>query len=92
MIIKVDRNRKVFDDVDSALSIVTDWFTSNNLVLNAKNAKCIKFALPNIRNLGPNIVLGNDDLETVKSTLFLGVTYIKPSGKTQFSRLRHQKN
>ena len=74
LIFKVDRNRQVFDDVNSALSMVTDWFTSNNLVLNAKKTKCIKFALPNVRNLGPNIVLGNDELETVNSAVFLGIT------------------
>ena len=74
LIFKVDRNRQDFDDVNSALSMVTDWFTTNNLVLNAKKTKCIKFALPNVRNLGPNIVLNKVVLETVDSAVFLGIT------------------
>lgn len=74
LIFKVDRNRQVFDDVNNALSRVIDWFTANNLVLNPKKTKCVKFALPNVRNLGPNIVLGNVELETVDSALFLGIT------------------
>lgn len=74
LIFKVDRNRHDFDDVNSALSMVTDWFTTNNLVLNAKKTKIIKFALPNVRNLGPNIILANQELETADSAVFLGIT------------------
>ena len=74
LIFKVDRNRQDFDDVNSALAMVTHWFTTNNLVLNAKKTKCIKFALPNVRNLGPNVVLDKKVLETVDSAVFLGIT------------------
>ena len=74
LIFKVDRNRQQFDDVNNALSLVTHWFTANNLVLNAKKTKCVKFTLPNVKHLGPNIILNNEVLETVKSTVFLGIT------------------
>lgn len=74
LIFKVDRNRQNFDDINGTLSMVTDWFTTNNLVLNAKKTKCIKFALPNVRNLGPNISLNDEVLDTVDSAIFLGIT------------------
>ena len=60
--------------MNSCLSLVTHWFTANNLVLNAKKTKCIKFALPNVKNLGPSVVLNNEEIETVQATTFLGIT------------------
>ena len=77
LIFKVDRNRQNFDNVNTALSQVTHWFTVNNLVLNAKKTKCIKFTLPNVKNLGPKIILDSNVLETVDSTVFLGITVDK---------------
>ena len=74
LIFKVGRNRDHFDEVNSALNEVTKWFTANNLVLNAKKTKCIKFTLPNVKHLGPNIELNNEMLEASTSTLFLGIT------------------
>lgn len=74
LIFKVNRNRNDFNEINNTLTRVTHWFSINNLVLNAKKTKCIKFATPNVKNLGPNIVINNEVLETVESTVFLGVT------------------
>ena len=77
LIFKVDRNGQNFDNVNDALLQVTHWFTVNNLVLNAKKTKCIKFTLPNVKNLGPKIILDSNILETVDSTVFLVITVDK---------------
>lgn len=53
---------------------VTEWFATNNLALNAKKTKCIKFSLPNVGQIDSKLVLDKEKLEFVKDTLFLGIT------------------
>ncbi|CAH2233236.1 jg20124 [Pararge aegeria aegeria] len=48
---QTDRCKDNFDDVNRALSHVSDWFTVNNLLLNAKKNKCLEFVLPNVKNV-----------------------------------------
>ena len=74
LIFKVDRKQTNFDDVNSTLCRVLKWFTANNLVLNTKKTKCIKFSLPNVRPVVTDLVMDGDSLELVDSTVFLGVT------------------
>ena len=74
LIFNIDRNKNNFDDVNSALTTVLNWFTVNNLQLNAKKTKCIHFILPNVRNVDVRINLNGNNLELVESTVFLGVT------------------
>ncbi|KAL0883669.1 hypothetical protein ABMA27_015794 [Loxostege sticticalis] len=47
LIFKTKRGQETFDDVNNALSHVLNWFTVNNLLLNATKTKCIKFTMPN---------------------------------------------
>ncbi|CAH2245090.1 jg15928 [Pararge aegeria aegeria] len=44
---KINRRELAFDDVNNSLAKVVQWFEANNLVLNGKKTKCIKFTLPN---------------------------------------------
>ena len=67
-------NRVVKDDVNNALLQVHNWFTANNLVLNEKKTKCIRFALPNVKSRDCDIVLNKEKLEFVDKTVFLGIT------------------
>lgn len=73
LIFKVDRLKDNFDDVNSSLAQVLDWFTVNNLLLNAKKTKCIKFTLPNVVLKPTNIVINGESLKLVDSTSFLGL-------------------
>lgn len=74
LIFKVKRQENNLDDANTALSHVLDWFTANNLLLNSKKTKCIKFTLPNVRQVENSIILGTDRLELVDETVFLGIT------------------
>uniref|UniRef100_A0A2H1VUE0 SFRICE_004274 n=1 Tax=Spodoptera frugiperda TaxID=7108 RepID=A0A2H1VUE0_SPOFR len=61
-------------DVNSSILRVYDWFTINNLALNEKKTKCIKFCLPNVQNNECYVALNGQKLEFVKETIFLGIT------------------
>lgn len=74
LVFNIDRNKQNYDDVNETLAKVLNWFTTNNLQLNAKKTKCIKFTLPNVRNNTCDINLNGEKLELVDSTVFLGVT------------------
>lgn len=73
LIFKVDRSKSNYDDVNDSLSRVLEWFTVNNLLLNAKKTKCIKFTLPNVKHYPTNIKINGETLDLVKSTIFLGL-------------------
>lgn len=74
LIFKTDRRQEIFDDVNNALSKVLDWFTTNNLLLNAKKTKCLKFTMPNVKQVNTNITVNNERIELINSTVFLGIT------------------
>jgi hypothetical protein len=73
LIFKIDRSKANFDDVNSAVSKVLHWFTTNNLLLNPNKTKCIKFSLPNVRQVKTEIKINNDLIQCVDSTSFLGI-------------------
>lgn len=77
LIFKTDRHSSCFDEVNSTLSKVVNWFTSNNLLLNAKKTKCIQFELPNVKSPPPNIMLNGEILDLVDDTVFLGIAVDK---------------
>lgn len=74
LIFKVDRKKTNFDDVNSALIKVFDWFTVNNLLLNSNKTKCVRFTMPNVKQLDINLTLNNEIVSFVDSTIFLGIT------------------
>ena len=74
LIFKINRRAQDLDDVNNALLQVHNWFTANNLVLNGKKTKCIRFALPNVKSSNSDIVLNKEVLEFVDKTIFLGIT------------------
>lgn len=73
LVFKVDRSKANYDDVNASLSRVLNWFTVNNLLLNSKKTKCIKFTLPNVLNRPANIEINGEALTLVDSTTFLGL-------------------
>ncbi len=75
LIFKLNRRSNNYDEVNNALTKVHNWFTKNNLVLNDKKTKCIRFILPNVKsNVCDDILLNGQKLEFVKETTFLGIT------------------
>lgn len=74
LIFKTDRQKDNYDDVSNALSQVMNWFSTNNLLLNPKKTKCLKFALPNVGHLDTRININGEPLEIVDKAVFLGIT------------------
>ncbi|KAA5612507.1 hypothetical protein F3H15_34020, partial [Pseudomonas aeruginosa] len=46
LLFKIKRQLEDYDDVNDAISRVVHWFSVNNLLLNNKKTKCIKFTTP----------------------------------------------
>jgi hypothetical protein len=75
LIFEVDRRQSNFESINNAISTVENWFTANNLLLNAKKTKCIKFTLPNVKQINNSkIAINGDTMEFENQTVFLGVT------------------
>lgn len=77
LLFKVNRQQSDYDEVNNAIDKIVKWFTANNLLLNEKKTKCVKFSLPNVRQVPTNIYVKNEKLELVPSTVFLGITVDK---------------
>lgn len=60
--------------VNTALKQLHEWFTVNNLVLNAKKTKCIHFKLPNVAHSIGSVKINNEVLDVIENTVFLGIT------------------
>lgn len=71
---KLKRQQSDFDDVNNAISKVVKWFNVNNLLLNEKKTKCIRFILPNVKQVKANVIIKNEELALVDTTVFLGIT------------------
>lgn len=74
LIFKVKRQQSNYDEVNNAISSIVNWFTVNNLLLNEKKTKCIKFVLPNVNPVTTDIFIKGQRLDLVQSTVFLGIT------------------
>lgn len=74
LIFKVNRKSTNYAEINSTLAEVLNWFTINNLLLNAKKTKCVRFALPNVAAVDSTILLNGECLEIVNKALFLGIT------------------
>lgn len=74
LIFKLKRHQPVIDDVNNTLSKVVHWFSVNNLLLNEKKTKCIKFITPNVRQVKTSVMINESELDLVDTTVFLGIT------------------
>jgi hypothetical protein len=77
LLFKVPRNSDIAETIiNPVLQKTLKWFTINNLLLNPKKTKCIRFSTcrPNQINHKPNLILGEHVLEFSDSTIFLGLT------------------
>lgn len=74
LIFKVTRQQQACNDINNAISKVVHWFNVNNLLLNEKKTKCIKFVTSNVNHKQPSVLVKDEELELVDSTVFLGLT------------------
>ncbi|KAI8433033.1 hypothetical protein MSG28_013900 [Choristoneura fumiferana] len=74
LMFKVNRQQEDPTHINETLAEVLNWFTANNLLLNAAKTKCIKFSLPNVRQFKTTISLNGENLKLVHETVFLGLT------------------
>lgn len=74
LLFKLKRQQLVTDDVNSALAKVVNWFNVNNLLLNEKKTKCIKFTIPHVRQVETSVLIKDEELKPEDNTVFLGIT------------------
>ncbi|GBP00202.1 Probable RNA-directed DNA polymerase from transposon BS [Eumeta japonica] len=74
LLFKIDRHKPAFDEVNSTISEIVEWFSINNLLLNERKTKLVKFSLSDSKLIETNVMVKNEVLGIVDTTLFLGLT------------------
>lgn len=74
LVFKSSRKMPTESDVNEVLSKVKFWFSANNLALNAKKTKCVKFSLCVNSVSDSSIKIDEDALSFDKNCTFLGIT------------------
>ncbi|GBP80534.1 Probable RNA-directed DNA polymerase from transposon X-element [Eumeta japonica] len=88
LLFKIDRNQPGFDEVNSTISEIIEWFSIYNLLLNERKTKLVKFSLSDSKLIDTNVMVKNEELQVVDTTLFLGLTLnSKLCWNSHFTRL-----
>ncbi|GBP36871.1 Probable RNA-directed DNA polymerase from transposon BS [Eumeta japonica] len=74
LLFKIDRHQPAFDEVNSTISEIIEWFSINNLLLNERKTKLVKFSLPDSKLIDTNVMVKNEVLYIVDTNLFLSFT------------------
>ncbi|CAF4832932.1 unnamed protein product [Pieris macdunnoughi] len=74
LLFKVKRRNPSLDNVNSAISSVVHWFNTNNLNLNEKKTKCVKFVTTNVNSSHSQIIIKDEEIDFVDNAVFLGIT------------------
>ncbi|GBP53786.1 Probable RNA-directed DNA polymerase from transposon BS [Eumeta japonica] len=74
LLFKIDRHKPAFDEVNSTISEIVKWFSINNLLLNERKTIIVKFSLSDSKLIDTNVMVKNEVLDIVDTTLFLGLT------------------
>lgn len=74
LIFKTSRKNLSCSDINLVLTNIKFWFDANNLALNSKKTKCVKFTLCRNTATTSSIAINNDKLEFEKECKFLGLT------------------
>lgn len=74
ILFKVKRKQVDCLTINNILEHLRKWFETNNLILNPNKTKYVKFSPPNVKDICPRIKIGNENLESIHSTTFLGIT------------------
>lgn len=67
------KSANALSQINHTLAEINCWFTANNLLLNAKKTKCVRFTLCRDSE-NASIIVDNKKLELVTNTVFLGLT------------------
>ncbi|KAJ8723159.1 hypothetical protein PYW08_003071 [Mythimna loreyi] len=74
LLFKHKRQQSNTDDINIALSKIVHWFNVNNLHLNEKKTKFIKFTMPHVRQVETSVQIKGKDLSPEDTIVFLGIT------------------
>ncbi|GBP21545.1 Probable RNA-directed DNA polymerase from transposon BS [Eumeta japonica] len=74
LLFKIDRHKSAFDEVNSTIFENVEWFSINNLLLNERKTKLVKFSLSDSKLIDINVIVKNGVLDIVDTTLLLGLT------------------
>ncbi|GBP87984.1 hypothetical protein EVAR_62491_1 [Eumeta japonica] len=54
------KHQAAFDEVNSVISEMVEWFSINNILLNERKTKFVKFALSNSKLIDTNVMVNNE--------------------------------
>ncbi|GBP46894.1 Probable RNA-directed DNA polymerase from transposon X-element [Eumeta japonica] len=74
LLFKVNRQEPDSDEVNSTILKVVKWFKINDLLLNKKKTKIIKFSFSNTKLVDTKAVIRDEILNIMDMTLFLGLS------------------
>ncbi|GBP39269.1 Probable RNA-directed DNA polymerase from transposon BS [Eumeta japonica] len=57
LLFKIDRHQPAFDEVNSTISEIVEWFSINNLLLNERKTKLVKFSLSDSKLIDTNVMV-----------------------------------
>lgn len=65
----------LFSDMQQDLNLINTWFFNNGLTINASKTKYVIFSYTDkFNNINNQLFIGNEKLERVRSTVYLGLT------------------
>ncbi|GBP73143.1 hypothetical protein EVAR_52570_1 [Eumeta japonica] len=86
LLFEIDRQQPAFDEVNSTISEVVEWFGINNFLLNERKTQLVQISLTNVKPVNANVMVKNEILNVV--ILFLDLTLdAKLRWNSQFTRL-----
>ncbi|GBP53159.1 Probable RNA-directed DNA polymerase from transposon BS [Eumeta japonica] len=74
LLFKINRKQPAFDEINSIISEIVEWFSINNLLISEKKTKLVQFSLTTTKTVNGNAMIKNEILNIVDKTLFLGLT------------------
>ncbi|GBP57104.1 Probable RNA-directed DNA polymerase from transposon X-element [Eumeta japonica] len=60
LLFKIHRHKSAFDEVNSTISEIVEWFSINNLLLNERKTKLVKFSLSDSKLIDTNVMVKNE--------------------------------
>jgi exonuclease III len=73
IIIKGKTHNELTENISITLTDVSNWLHKNGLCMNTSKTKLVRFATRNSKIAPLNIKMGNEQIEEVTSTMFLGI-------------------